>query len=164
MPFSRMPGRLFLFWLSLFHWIAKIVQMSEAGKQTYLFFFSYGLFFIPISHSKRPNVLQSDMEESTLTYLTFCYISNDWKSNSKYWSHKSPYRNFNTNTWNLNCNTGNSQEKYEKNPIEYASKTQKKRDFLMESPAPLLQRYNIFRPKANNVKIGDGTAWRRRCR
>ncbi|GAY29327.1 hypothetical protein, partial [Prevotella sp. MGM2] len=41
----------------------------------------------------------------------------------------------------------------EKNPIEYASKTQKKRDFLMESPASLSQRYNILSPKANSVKI-----------
>ncbi|WP_223301245.1 hypothetical protein, partial [Prevotella sp. MGM2] len=64
-----------------------------------------------------------------------------------------PYWIFNTNTWNLNCNTGNFQKKQGGKQLEYSLKTLKKRDFPMESPAPLLQRYNIFRPKANCVKI-----------
>jgi len=55
----------------------------------------------------------------------------------------------------LNCNTGNFRKKYGGNRTGKARKLLKKRDFLMESPAPLLQRYNIFGPKARNVK-NDG--------
>jgi len=69
---------------------------------------------------------------------------------------KSPYWIFNTNTWNFNCNTGNFRKKYGENRAGKARKLLKKRDFLMESPAPLLQRYNIFDPKARNVKMKDG--------
>jgi len=39
---------------------------------------------------------------------------------------------------------------------EIWKKTLKKRDFPMESLAPLLQRYNFFRPKARNVKTAQG--------
>ncbi len=46
-------------------------------------------------------------------------------------------------------------EKYTKKRLKKALKVLKERDFPMESPAPLLQRYNIFRLKTNCVKTAD---------
>ena len=116
-------------------------------------FSTYHKFYFSLILSFNHILIHPHSIAFTLTFLTSVYTSRSPKTDIYHKKEKSPYCNFNTNTWKLNSNTGIFSKKQDRKNSSSPLETLKKRDFLMESPAPLLQRYNIFRPKANSVKI-----------